>query len=259
MGLASASSASASDRRLKDSGGAGCPHWFDPGLALSYHLAVTFKQRLGSRFIDVLGKPIFWLWAKSTRMTVLGEDEYLKLRKAGKPAVILIWHGKILFAFYFFRWRNMMPLVSPSGDGEFVARLINGWGYKILRGSGSHFVKRAWLEMRKELEAGGELIIVADGPRGPDRKLKMGGVRLASETGAALVPFSFSADRKRILKSWDSFLIISPFSRVIAAYGPPLYIRGGLTADEMESERQRVERILVDFDRATDGFFGHKG
>jgi lysophospholipid acyltransferase (LPLAT)-like uncharacterized protein len=216
---------------------------------------VTFKERLYSWLIDVLGKPVFWLWGRSTRMTVLGEGEYLKLRKAGKPVVILLWHGKILFAPYFFRGRNMMPLVSPSGDGEIVARLIHGWGYKVLRGSGSHFIKTAWVEMKRELEAGGELIIVADGPRGPDRRLKMGGVKLAAETGAALVPFSFSSKRKRTLRSWDSFLIIPPFSRVVAAYGPPVEVAGGMSAEELERERRRVEQILVEFDRATDRFF----
>jgi len=220
---------------------------------------VTFKERLHSRLIDILGKPVFWLWAKSARMTVLGEDEYRRLRKAGRPVVILIWHGKILLAPYFFRGRNMMPLVSPSGDGEIVARLLDGWGYKTLRGSGSHFIKKAWLEMKGELEGGGEVIIVSDGPRGPDRKLKMGAVKLAAETGAALVPFSFSADRKKILKSWDSFLIMPPFSRVVAAYGPPLEVPRGLSAEGLERERQRIERILVEFDRATDRFFDRAG
>jgi len=52
----------------------------------------------------------------------------------------------------------------------------------------------------------------------------MGCVKLAAETGAVLVPFSFSASRKKILHSWDKFLIFKPFSRVAAVYGKPIEI-----------------------------------
>jgi lysophospholipid acyltransferase (LPLAT)-like uncharacterized protein len=132
---------------------------------------------------------------------------------------------------------------------------MDGWGYKILRGSGSHVVKEAWLEMKKELQAGGEVIIIPDGPRGPDRKLKLGCIKLAAETGAALVPFSFSTSRKKVLKSWDRFLMFYPFSKVVAVYGKPQEIRPGLTDEVMEAERQRIETLMVEFDRNVDDFY----
>jgi lysophospholipid acyltransferase (LPLAT)-like uncharacterized protein len=216
---------------------------------------MTFKERLRGLIIDALGKPIIWLWTKSCRLTIVGESEYRALRDTGRPVVHLIWHGKIFIVPYFFRKRNIMPLVSPSRDGEIAARIMDGWGYKLLRGSGTHFMKNAWLDMKKELQSGGEVIIVPDGPRGPDRKLKLGGIKLAAETGAALVPFSFSTSKKKILHSWDRFLIFTPFSRVVAVYGRPIEIPQGLNAEGMESERRRVERLMIDLDEETDRFF----
>jgi len=216
---------------------------------------MTFKERLRGLIIDALGRPIIWLWTKSCRLTIVGESEYRALRDTGRPVVHLIWHGKIFIVPYFFRKRNIMPLVSPSRDGEIAARIMDGWGYKLLRGSGTHFMKNAWLDMKKELQSGGEVIIVPDGPRGPDRKLKLGGIKLAAETGAALVPFSFSTSKKKILHSWDRFLIFTPFSRVVAVYGRPIAIPQGLNAEGMESERRRVERLMIDFDEETDRFF----
>jgi len=216
---------------------------------------MTFKERLRGLIIDALGKPIIWLWTKSCRLTIVGESGYRALRDTGRPVVHLIWHGKIFIVPYFFRKRNIMPLVSPSRDGEIAARIMDGWGYKLLRGSGTHFMKNAWLDMKKELQSGGEVIIVPDGPRGPDRKLKLGGVKLAAETGAALVPFSFSTSKKKVLHSWDRFLIFTPFSRVVAVYGRPIDIPQGLNAEGMESERRRVERLMIDFDEETDRFF----
>jgi lysophospholipid acyltransferase (LPLAT)-like uncharacterized protein len=218
-------------------------------------LAMSFWERLRWRFVGTFGKAIFWLWFKSTRMKIVGDSDYWALRKAKKPVIFLIWHGKIFIVPYFFRKRGIMPLISPSKDGEIPARIMDGWGYKILRGSGSHVVKGAWLEMKKELQSGGEVIIVPDGPRGPDRKLKLGCVKLAAETGAALVPFSFSASRKKTLKSWDRFLMFYPFSKVVAVYGQPVEIRPRLTDGELEAERQRIETLMVEFDRGLDDYY----
>lgn len=217
--------------------------------------AMTFRERLRWRFVGTFGKAILWLWSKSTRMKIVGDADYRALRKAKKPVIFLVWHGKIFIVPYFFRRRGIMPLISPSRDGEIPARIMDGWGYKILRGSGSHVVKEAWLEMKKELQSGGEVIIVPDGPRGPDRKLKLGCIKLAAEMGAALVPFSFSTTRKKVLKSWDRFLMFYPFSKVVAVYGKPLEIRSGLADEEMETERQRIETLMVEFDRNVDDFF----
>jgi lysophospholipid acyltransferase (LPLAT)-like uncharacterized protein len=214
---------------------------------------MAFKERFRWWIIDHLGRPIISLWIKSCRMTLLGEDEYRKVRQAGKAVVFLVWHGKIFLAPYFFRKRGIMPLISPSRDGEIPTRIMDGWGYKIVRGSGTHFVRNAWLEMKRELEAGGEVIIVPDGPRGPDRTFKLGGIKLATETGAVLVPWSFTATRKKILRSWDRFLMPLPFGRITAAYGAPVEIARNLSAEEMERERARVEALLREFDARIDG------
>ncbi len=216
---------------------------------------MTFTERLRGCFIRTFGKAIIWLWSKSTRMKVVGDQDYWTLRRAGKPVILLVWHRKIFIVPYFFRRRGIMPLISPSRDGEIPAQIMEGWGYKILRGSGSHVMKTAWLEMKKELQSGGEVIIVPDGPRGPDRKLKLGCIKLAAETGAVLIPFSFSTSRKKVLNSWDRFLMFYPFSKVVAAYGRPLKVRSDLTESEMEAERIRVEELMVEFDRNVDDFY----
>jgi lysophospholipid acyltransferase (LPLAT)-like uncharacterized protein len=216
---------------------------------------MLLRQRARWWVIDHFGRPIVWVWTKSTRLTVLGTDHYRKLRASGRGIIHLMWHRKIFIVPYFFRKRNIMPLVSPSRDGEIAARIMDGWGYKLLRGSGTHYMKGAWLEMIKELEAGGEVLIVPDGPRGPDRKLKLGCIKLAAQTGAALLPFSFSTDWKKYLRSWDRMLMFYPLSRVVAAFGCPVDIPLELDAHGMELERQRVERILVEFDRTVDEYF----
>lgn len=207
--------------------------------------------------VGVLGRALFWSWAKCSRIRVYGEDEYLKLRREGKPVIILIWHRKIFLAPYFFRKRGIMPLVSPSQDGEIIAQIVDRWGYKVLRGSGSHSIAKAWQEMVKELERGGELIIVGDGPRGPDRVLKAGAIKLARETGACLVPFTYAASKTRSFNSWDKFLIFYPFSHVAAVYGKPISVDPAPGKEAQEAERQRVEGLMLNLEDEAAGLFKH--
>lgn len=205
--------------------------------------------------MGVLGKFILWLWAKSTRMTVFGEEDYLKLREQKKPVIFLVWHGRIFIVPFFFRRRGIMPLISPSEDGEIAAQIMGRWGYQILRGSSSHAIIKAWNQMKEELERGGELIIVPDGPKGPNRELKLGCIKLAHETGARLVPFTFSTSKKKYLRSWDSFLLFYPFSKVVAIYGPSYTVDSGLKSEELERERKEVEKLMGQLEERADSYF----
>ena len=110
--------------------------------------------------------------------------------------------------------------------------------------------------MKNGLRQGGEVIIVPDGPRGPNREMKLGGLKLAQETGAYLVPFTFSTSRKRILRSWDNFLLFYPFSRVVAMYGQPFTVESHLKGAALEKERQKIESFLIHLDEKADRYYG---
>ena len=218
-------------------------------------MPMSFFRKLRWNLIGILGKLALWIWAKSTRMKIIGQERYKELRDKGKAVIFLVWHGRIFIVPYFFRKRGIMPLISPSKDGEFPAQIMSRWGYRNLRGSSSHAVIRVWNRMKNELKKGGEVIIVPDGPRGPDREMKLGGIKLAQETGAVLVPFTFSTSRKKFLNSWDKFLIFYPFTKVVAIYGPPMNVDPALKDDDLEKERQKIERVLIELDEKADRFY----
>jgi hypothetical protein len=209
---------------------------------------MNFHPWVRRALIDLLGKPLFWTWFKLCRWTVSGGAEHEALRRARKPVILVMWHSRIFIVPYFFRGRGIMPLVSPSRDGEIPARIMGRWGYKVLRGSSSHAVVKAWGAMVRELRAGGEVIIVPDGPRGPNRVLKEGCLKLAQQTGAQIVPFTFAASRKRVLRSWDRFLMFPPFSRVAAVFGRPFSVAPGLSGPRLETLRKDVEILLNGLD-----------
>jgi hypothetical protein len=215
-------------------------------------------EELRLNAVGILGRILLRFWWVSCPLKILGEEEYLRLRRSKKPVIFLVWHGRLLLVPWFFRGRGVGALISPSRDGEILIRIGSKWDYKIFRGSSSHSIVRAWVEMKKELDNGGELILVPDGPRGPYHNLKAGCLKLARETGAVLVPFSYSASRKKFLKSWDRFLFYYPFSKIVAIYGTPIAVDSGLDEEQSEKERARVERVLIELDAEADSYFGRE-
>jgi lysophospholipid acyltransferase (LPLAT)-like uncharacterized protein len=216
---------------------------------------MTTWQKLRWTATGALGRRLLAVWLRTCRTKVRGLEEYARVRSERKPVIFLIWHGRLLIAPYFFRKRAVAALVSPSRDGEFIARIGAGWGFRLIRGSSSHSMVRAWAKMKQELGRGGELIIVPDGPRGPDRRLKPGALKLARDTGALLVPFSYSSSRKRFLKSWDRFLLVYPFSRIVAIYGKPIAVPAGADDEALETQRRDVARARADLEAEADSYF----
>jgi lysophospholipid acyltransferase (LPLAT)-like uncharacterized protein len=213
------------------------------------------SKALQVKIIGAIGRNILPLWFKSCPHTILGEEKYSQLRKQGKPVVIAVWHGRLFLVPYFFRHRNTMAFISPSQDGDIVVSVGRDWGYKILRGSSSHSIAKAWLIMLRELRQGGEVIMVPDGPKGPNRKFKSGAIKQSQETGASIVPFSFSCSRKRYAKSWDRFLWFFPFNKVVAIYGEPIVIPPELSEAEFEEKRMYLEKVLIALDEKADAYF----
>lgn len=216
---------------------------------------MSWWQDLKWRLVGVGGRLILGLWGRSLRIIKVGEEHYQRLLREKKPLIILVWHGRIFLVPFFFRHQKLMPLISPSEDGEIAARIMGGWGYKILRGSGSHSMVSAWKRMKAELQRGGGVIIVPDGPRGPNRKMKEGALKLAQETGAWLVPVSFGAARGKYLSSWDKFFIPYPFSKTLALFGPPFQVDPERGEKELMEELRRIEALLIQLDNEADHYF----
>ena len=115
---------------------------------------------------------------------------------------------------YLFRDRNLAVMTSRSTDGEYIARVIQKFGYLAIRGSSSRGGSQALLEMRTLIQNNGTAVFTIDGPRGPRYEAKRGPVLLASMTGAPIIPFYVAVKHAWVLNSWDRFVIPKPFSRI---------------------------------------------
>src|SRR5438105_272985 len=109
--------------------------------------------------------------------------------------VYAFWHQCLFSASHRYRGRDIAVLISRSFDGELIARVVERFGYRPVRGSSSRGAVAGLLEMGRELEAGRAVAFTVDGPRGPRFIAKPGPVLLARTQGAPVRPLHFAAKR----------------------------------------------------------------
>ena len=201
-------------------------------------------KRVQAGAIAALGYPVIAALGRTLRWRVSGLQHFDAVRAAGHQPVMAFWHGRILSATVYFRGRGIVVITSENFDGEWIARIIERFGYGTARGSTSSGGKRALLQLVRELKAGKAAGFTLDGPRGPARVAQPGAVWLAMATGNPLLPFHLEAASCWTARSWDRTQIPKPFSAVGLAVGEPLYVAPDASADALEAARVELERRL---------------
>lgn len=192
-----------------------------------------------------LGYPLVALLGRTLRWRVDGWEHVEAIEASGRPPVMGFWHGRILPATYYFRGRGIIVITSENFDGEWIARIIERFGYGTARGSTSRGARRALLQLKRDVEAGRPAGFTLDGPRGPARRAQSGAVWLAGTTGSPLLPFHLEADRHWTLRSWDRTQIPRPFATMALAIGAPIEVPPDAGEGAIEAKRQELERALA--------------
>lgn len=201
-------------------------------------------KRVQAAAIAALGYPLIALLGRTLRWQVEGFAHLTRLEAEGRPPVLAFWHGRILPATYYFRRRGIVVITSRNFDGEWIARIIERFGYGTARGSTSRGASRALLQLKRAMDRGAPGGVTLDGPRGPAYKAQPGAIWLAKATGSPVVPFHIEAARHWTMRSWDQAQIPKPFSRVALVVGAPISVPADADAVAMESARQALERSL---------------
>jgi hypothetical protein len=174
------------------------------------------------------------------------EASVAALWAARRPVIYVVWHGRLLLLPYLYGHRGCRVLASRSRDGELVARWARRFGLEPVRGSSSRGGSDALRALARALRAGGEVVVVPDGPRGPREVLKPGVIALARLTGAPIVPMAVGASREWRVRSWDEFRIPRPFARCVMRFGEPIHVSPAADRTGEEAARKEVEAALRD-------------
>ncbi len=201
-------------------------------------------KRWQAATIGAAGYPLVALLGRTLRWRVDGAERLDEVLQAGEQPVLSFWHGRILSATYYFRHRHISVMASENFDGEWIARIIERFGYRPVRGSSSRGGSRALILMKRAIERNEPAAFTLDGPRGPALRAQRGAAWLAKATGNPLVPFHIEAGRNWTLRSWDRTQIPRPFSTVGLAIGEPFHVASSSTDDDLEVVCRELERRL---------------
>lgn len=151
-------------------------------------------------------------------------------------AIALFWHGRIPLCLATAPqwWRKRTRcLVSPSADGEFIARALDMSGFPAIRVSsakkGDTAKARQAVAAIREATAwvtgGGALVVTPDGPRGPNEVIAAGSLQIARRSGQPVFLMGIAAAPAWQLEStWDKVMFARPFGRGAVVWEGPLHV-----------------------------------
>src|SRR5688572_30827943 len=202
---------------------------------------------LGRRFrvaaISMLGGLVLRLLGMTWRVKREGHTTFDDMLARQEPFIIVFWHGEIVPVTWVHRNRGFAPLISRHADGEVIARIVEGLGYRTVRGSTSRGGVRALLETAQRVKEGITVGFTPDGPRGPRHVFAPGALIVAQRTGRPIIALGATASRAWRLKSWDRHLIPKPFATVTVRYSTPQFVEAA-DAREAVNEQTRFETLL---------------
>ncbi len=183
-----------------------------------------------------------------------GSDDIADAISAHTPAIAALWHGQHLLAPTINpRGHRMAALFSRSADAELNARVAQRLGFDVVRGSGGREGRhraqkggaRALIALKKTLDAGTNVAMIADIPHGTPREAGLGIVTLAKVSGRPVVPIAVATSRRKVLeKTWDKTTINLPFGRRAVAIGEAIHVAANATPEELEEKRREVTASL---------------
>lgn len=210
---------------------------------------LEIRGDLKSKWLGRSAGCLMRLWCRTLRIRAVDVGGYGLTDEPSPPVIFMLWHNRILAAPAawkpFGRRRRLAVLTSASRDGTVLAEAVGSFGFAAVRGSSSRRAVAAWIGLKRALEAGMDVCVTPDGPRGPCYTFHPGIVKLAAATGARLVPVHVRYQRAWKLKSWDRFRIPLPFSRVEVIFDKALEIPAAAGEAAFQAEVERAREALL--------------
>ena len=195
---------------------------------------------------------------RTNRWERIGFEIADRLLGEKRRAIICFWHGRLLMMPYGIHGdRPFHILISDHRDGRLIARTVRRFGIQTIPGSSSRDPVKALYRMAALSRNYDLPCVTPDGPRGPRMRAAVGAVLAAEMADAVLVPVGYSTSRRRLLTSWDRFLLPLPFGRGVFVIGPEIEVPGSLDPARREALRLRLEGALNEVTAEADRRMGH--
>jgi lysophospholipid acyltransferase (LPLAT)-like uncharacterized protein len=157
--------------------------------------------------VPPVGVAVIRALGRSMRIETRGQEHVDALYRAGQRIIIAFWHARQLMMPLTYRGTLAHILISQHQDGEIIARIVERFGFKAVRGSSTRGGVEALRELIRLGRGGADLVVTPDGPKGPAQIAKMGVIQLARASRLPIVPLAFGCSKKKCsragIASWS--------------------------------------------------------
>ncbi|HKY71417.1 MAG TPA: lysophospholipid acyltransferase family protein [Nitrospira sp.] len=160
-------------------------------------LADWFKLNV----LPPVGAAIIRALGRSMRIDTRGQEHVDRLYREGKRVIIAFWHARQLMMPLTYRGSLAHILISQHRDGEIIARIVERFGFRAVRGSSTRGGVEALRELIRLGRSGVDLVVTPDGPKGPPLVAKMGVIQLARASRLPIIPLAFSCSKKNFSRA----------------------------------------------------------
>jgi lysophospholipid acyltransferase (LPLAT)-like uncharacterized protein len=185
----------------------------------------------------------------------VNEEGIRGLWERGENAIGVFWHGRLLMTPLAYGGGGLKILISRHRDGELVTRTVRHFGLRTIRGSSTRGGIAGIKGLVRALQKGYDVAIAPDGPRGPRYKVQPGVIQVAKLSGRPIFPFTFSAAPRKILHTWDRFILPFPFSRGVFVWGDPIWVNHADGEKGMARKTLLLEKRLQEITEFADHYF----
>ena len=201
---------------------------------LSAHLKIHLVSGIFSSYILPLDKSL--------------QFKKIFLEKYEKPAIYAIWHANqyLYLAEDWDKRPAFTLLISPSNDGDMIAKVCSQMNFSLIRGSTGRQGMLAVRAMLKAIKRGSNVAFTVDGPKGPIYEVKEGLLRLAQMAKVPIIPLMGAVSGKFTFNSWDKYEVPYWFAKAVAIYGEPIFVPKNISDDELENYRVIIEKKMFE-------------
>jgi lysophospholipid acyltransferase (LPLAT)-like uncharacterized protein len=217
----------------------------------------TTKRLARQPWLQGLLAECVWLALSFVHRTNPLRPETFEIHKqieAAKPLIFALWHGQhVMMPFASPKGLPVATMLSRSADAEINARVIAKFGMEAVRGSGGRDKMQrpgkggaqALILMKKALERGSCVVMIADISKASPRIAGEGVIQLARLSGRPILPVAYASSRAVTFeKSWDKTRLALPFGNAVVCAGELLSVAENAGEEEIGTARLKLTASL---------------
>ena len=200
-----------------------------------------FKYSLLQKFLAYVGYIYILFVCITSKIKIKNDQLTKKMLIDKKPFILAFWHSQLMMVGYAWKSKNTLNMLASShSDGRFGSYIAGHFNLKnisIMAKNKSPSLRKVFKILNEKNYVG----ITPDGPRGPNKKVSEGIIKIAMHTQVPIIPLGFASNKNFKLNSWDSFLITYPFSKCNFVWGEPIIIPYSTNENEIEKYKILLE------------------